>query len=99
VADLLYIAKEHGIMLCACCVLPGLYGLGVQLVSCVDASLFGASAPRDKNQREGCNCSVSVDIGAYNSCVYCYANHSAASVAANMRRHDSAGEFLLGETL
>jgi len=23
--------------------------------------------------------------------VYCYANHSAASVAANMRRHDPAG--------
>ena len=35
-------------------------------ISCVDASLFGVSAPRDKNQREGCNCAVSVDIGAYN---------------------------------
>jgi len=100
---LLVIAKEHGITLCACCELPGLYELGVQSISCVDASLFGVSALRDKNQREGCNCAVSVDIGAYNSCgngcVYCYANHSAASVAANMRCHDPAGEFLLGEKL
>jgi hypothetical protein len=29
-ADLLSIAKEHGITLCACCELPGLYELGVQ---------------------------------------------------------------------
>ena len=98
---LLVIAKEHGITLCACCELPGLYEFGVQPISCVDAELFGVSAPRDKNQREGCNCAVSVDIGAYNSCgngcVYCYANHSAASVAVNMRCHDPAGKFLLGE--
>jgi len=98
---LLAIAKEHGITLCAYCELPGLYELGVQPISCANAALFGVSAPRDKNQREGCNCAVSVDIGAYNSCgngcVYCYANHSAASVAANMQRHDPAGEFLLGE--
>jgi len=102
-ADLLRIAKKHGITLCACCELPGLYELGVQPISCVDASLFGVSAPRDKNQRDGCNCVVSVDIGAYNSCgngcVYCYANHSANSVVANMRCHDPAGEFLLGEKL
>jgi len=102
-ADLLRIAKEHGITLCACCELPGLYELGVQPVSCVDARLFGVNAPCDKNQREGCNCAVSVDIGAYNSCgngcVYCYANHSTAAVAANMRCHNPAGEFLLGETL
>jgi len=100
-ADLLRIAKEYGITLCACCELPGLYEPGVQPVSCVDASLFGVDAPRDKNQRKGCNCAVSVDIGAYNSCgngcIYCYANHSAACVAANMRLHDPAGEFLLEE--
>jgi len=100
---LLVIAKEHGIKLCACCELSGLYELVVQPISCVDAGLFGVSALRDKNQRDGCNCSVSVDIGAYNSCgngcVYCYANHSAASVAANMRCHNPAGEFLLEEKL
>jgi len=66
---LLLIAKRHGITLCACCELPELYEVGVRPVSCVDASLFGVDMPRDKNQREGCNCAASVDIGVYNSCM------------------------------
>jgi hypothetical protein len=96
---LLRIAKEHGITLCACCELPGLYERGVQPVSCVDASFFGIDAPRDKNQREGCNCAVSVDIGAYNSCVngcrYCYANHSESKVRENYAAHRAEAELLV----
>ena len=99
-ADLLRIAEDHGITLCACCELPGLYALGVQPISCIDASLFGANAPRDKNQREGCNCAVSVDIGAYNSCIngcrYCYANHSEAAVQKNHAEHRVDSETLVG---
>jgi len=98
--NLLHIAKEHGITLCACCELPGLYELGVQPISCVDASLFGVDAPHDKNQRDGCNCAVSVDIGAYNSCMngcrYCYANHSETSVRKNYAEHRADSEFLVG---
>ena len=97
---LLLIAKEHGITLCACCELPELYELGVQTVSCVDASLFCVNTPRDKNQREGCNCAVSVDIGAYNSCMngcrYCYANHSESKVRQNFAAHDPGSELLVG---
>ena len=97
---LLRIAKEHGIKLCACCELPGLYARGVQPISCVDASLFGVDASRDKNQREGCNCAVSVDIGAYNSCMngcrYCYANHSEAKVRQNYAAHRAESEVLVG---
>jgi len=96
---LLHIAKEYGITLCACCELPGLYELGMQPISCVDASLFGADAPRDKNQREGCNCAVSVDIGAYNSCMngcrYCYANHNATVVRNNYIAHNANSELLV----
>ena len=99
-ADLLRIAKEHGITLCACCELPELYELGVQPVPCVDASLFGVNAPRDKHQREGCNCAVSIDIGAYNSCMngcrYCYANHSEAAVRKNYAAHHADSELLVG---
>jgi len=95
---MLYIAKDHGITLCACCELTGLYELGVQPVSCVDAALFGVIAPRDRNQREGCNCAVSVDIGAYNSCMngcrYCYANHSEAKVRAHFAKHNTSSELL-----
>ncbi len=97
---LLLIAKDYGITLCACCELPRLYELGVQPVSCVDASLFGIAAPRDKNQREGCNCAISVDIGAYNSCMngclYCYANHSEAKVCKNYAGHNANSESLMG---
>jgi hypothetical protein len=96
---LLLIAKEHGITLCACCELPELYERGVQPVSCVDAGLFEVSAPRDKNQREGCNCVTSVDIGAYNSCMngcrYCYANHSEAKVRQSYAAHRAEAELLV----
>jgi len=99
-ADLLRIAKEHGITLCACCELPELYELGVQPVSCVDASMLGVNAPRDKHQRKGCNCAVSVDIGAYNSCMngcrYCYANHCESKVRQNYAAHRTESEVLVG---
>ncbi|MCL2108745.1 MAG: DUF1848 domain-containing protein [Oscillospiraceae bacterium] len=84
VSELLKIAKSHEIELCACCEIPELYELGVSEISCVDAGLFGVQFPRDKHQREGCNCVKSVDIGGYNSCLngckYCYANHAGAEV-------------------
>jgi hypothetical protein len=93
---LLSIAKDHGITLCACCELPE---LGLQPISCVDASLFGVDTPRDKHQRSGCNCAVSIDIGAYNSCMngcrYCYANHSEAKVRASYLKHNANAEFLV----
>ena len=96
---LLPIAKKHGITLCACCELQELNQFGVQSVSCVDADLFGVTAPRDKNQRKGCNCAASVDIGAYNTCMngclYCYANHAEAKVKQNYAEHDSNGELLI----
>ena len=58
--------------------------------------MFGVESPRDKNQRKDCNCAVSVDIGAYNSCMagcrYCYANHVEAVVLKNYAEHDVNGE-------
>ncbi|MCL2053859.1 MAG: DUF1848 domain-containing protein [Oscillospiraceae bacterium] len=96
---LLSIAKDYNITLCACCELAELEQLGVQPISCVNADLFGVNALRDKNQRKGCNCAVSVDIGAYNSCMngcrYCYANHFEAKVRANYEKHDVTGELIL----
>jgi hypothetical protein len=75
VNELLHIANAHGISLHSCC-----EELGLPPVSCIDASMFGIDVPKDKNQRAGCNCAVSVDIGAYNTCMngckYCYANHT-----------------------
>jgi hypothetical protein len=96
---LLLIAKEHGIKLCACCEFPDLYACGLQPIACVDANILGVTAPRDTHQRKGCNCAVSVDIGAYNSCMngcrYCYANHSDAKVHKNYAGHRADLEFLV----
>jgi len=97
--SLLQIAKDHGITLCACCESAELYEIGVQPISCVDSTMFGKSFPRDKNQRNGCNCAVSVDIGVYNSCMngcrYCYANHIDSVVRKNHAGHDVNSEFLI----
>ena len=103
IGRLVEIAAAHGITLCACCESAEIYALGVAQTSCVDAELMGRIAgrtldvKRDKNQRSGCNCAVSLDIGAYNSCLngcaYCYANHGDKRVAEYAARHDmeSAG--------
>jgi hypothetical protein len=100
IESILPIAKDHGITLYACCELPELYQLGIQPISCVDADMFCVNTPRDKNQRKGCNCAESVDVGAYNSCMngclYCYANHAKTKVEQNYLRHDSNGELLIG---
>ena len=99
VESLLQIAKDHGITLCACCESAELYKIGVQPIACVDSTVFGKSLPKDKNQRKGCNCAVSVDIGAYNSCMngcrYCYANHVDSLVGKNYAKHDANSEFLI----
>ncbi len=56
--------------------------------------------PRKKPAREGCNCLLGADIGAYNTCLhgcrYCYANYDQALVEANFRRHDPESDFLIG---
>jgi len=101
------IAGQYGLPGKACCEKMDLTPYGIQKASCIDCAIVEAlcggkiAAPQDKNQRPGCGCLTSIDIGVYNTCghgcIYCYANHSAGSVAANMRRHDPAGELLLGE--
>ena len=104
ITELVKIATVHGITLCACCESAEIYALGVAPTSCVDAELMGRIAgrtfdiKRDKNQRSGCNCATSVDIGAYNSClngcVYCYANHGDKRVADFAAAHDAQGAGL-----
>jgi hypothetical protein len=101
-------AAACGLETTACCEKMDLARYGIGRASCVDKAIVerlrgGKLAPgagKDKNQREGCGCAQSVDIGAYNTClngcVYCYANDGAASAKRRHGAHDPKGELLTG---
>ena len=79
-----YKAKEYGICVEACSENIDLTSIGIERASCIDKTLvekicgYQIDIKKDKNQRKGCNCIKSIDIGEYNtcgnSCIYCYAN-------------------------
>lgn len=83
-AQLQLICRECGLKLHTCCEKEDFSALGISPASCIDPKLVsritGHPYPetRDRNQRPGCHCAVSVDIGRYNTCrhdcLYCYAN-------------------------
>lgn len=103
-ASLARIATECGMEPCACSE-EGISSPLISKAKCVDAGLFnalwGLNLPtrKDRNQRPGCGCTESVDIGAYNTCpggcLYCYANYNPKMIGRNRERHDPNGEFLI----
>lgn len=78
------IASDHGIKLETCCEKIDLSKAMIMHGHCIDGELVSLicgkrfDLKKDKNQRDGCGCAESIDIGAYNTCrngcVYCYAN-------------------------
>jgi len=99
------VADRHQLRLFTCSEALDLSRHGIEHGACIDGQLirelFGRQPPavKDRNQRPACRCVSSVDMGSYNSCpfgcLYCYANHSARVVEANLRRHDPQGEALI----
>ena len=99
-------ARQYGITPKACCERPELADYGIEKASCIDKAVLervcGAklSLMRDKNQRPGCGCCESVDIGLYgtcqNGCVYCYANRGAETARRHFLEHDPDGALLYG---
>jgi DNA repair photolyase len=106
VTQLAAIAKEFKIELCACCD-PVLSEHGrIKAAKCIDDQLLArlvgqpVQVKKDTNQRQGCGCAASLDIGAYDTCFhgcrYCYANTSSQAVARNNTAHDPAAPLLTG---
>ena len=100
------IAEENGMILKTCAEGDLLAPYGADCRGCMTLSmceeLLGTSLkmPYRKPAREMCSCILTSDIGAYDSCGhlcrYCYANSDEEAVKRNMRRHDPASPFLIG---
>ncbi|QHQ63012.1 DUF1848 family protein [Anaerocolumna sedimenticola] len=103
------IGNSFGIELRACCESErvDLSAYGVRQASCIDKAVIeeicGCSleVKGDMNQRAGCGCIQSTDIGGYNTCkngcIYCYANYSYQAVENNCRKHNPKAAILIGE--
>lgn len=80
------IAASYNLKVESCCEEIDLSQFGIPKSHCIDGGLIqkitgkDIGFKQDKNQRAGCGCVSSVDIGVYNSCrhncIYCYANRS-----------------------
>ena len=99
-------AKDCGLTVKACCEKNNLTPYGIEKASCIDKAViekacgYPLDLSKDKNQRIGCGCMESIDIGMYNSCmngcIYCYANNNPISVAKRFYSHDPSSELLIG---
>jgi len=80
---------------------------GIKNGACIDGELIktlfnvDTNFKKDRYQRTECNCSESVDIGAYNtcsfSCAYCYANSSDKKILENLKYHFDDSPKLIGK--
>lgn len=104
-AGMVQAAAGHGIRLYSCCEDDYRLVPGMERGRCVDPDLLArltgdatlSLAPRPT--RPLCGCVESVDIGAYDTCVfgcaYCYATHSRAAALRRTASHDPADSLLM----
>lgn len=101
------IGDKNNIVVHACCEKDYLKDYGIDITGCMSQEIVEKAisnklkAPKINNKREGCNCLLGNDIGAYNTCghlcKYCYANANAGLVKENMKKHIWNSPFLIGK--
>lgn len=101
--ELADIASQHGIKMMTCC---GDYLIGSNIVKahCVDGEIIkelfykSGISYSEKPTRKECGCTVSTDIGTYDTCphgcIYCYANVNKDVATKRFNNHDSNSAFL-----
>lgn len=100
------IGKSFSIPLKTCAEGTDMAAFGIDCSGCMTLETYEQAlheklhAPKIKSSRTECSCYLSNDIGAYHTCAhfcrYCYANYSAETVRANMKKHDPNSPLLLG---
>ena len=100
------IAARHGMDIRLCHEDERLAFYGADVTGCLSKEVLEEAigehliVPTSSKSREGCNCLLGNDIGAYNSCLhlcrYCYANYNSDTVKRNMAKHDPASPLLIG---
>ena len=100
------ISDTAGISLQSCASPEDYTKLGIEHGRCIDNLLIEKisgktiTSARDYGQRKECLCSPSIDIGAYDSCIYgckyCYASTNTSRAMQNFKGHNPDSELLLG---
>ena len=99
------IAAANGIKLMACCEDVSTAAENISAAHCIDSHLLREIYPdlqlevKSRPTRAQCGCVESVDIGAYDSClfgcVYCYANRNFDSSRRRFQQHDPENPRLI----
>ena len=100
------IAAEHDMIIKPCGEDPRLASAGADCSGCMTQQTFEQAVgqnlilPPNPCNRKECACSITNDIGQYNTCGhlcrYCYANADKETVRRNMRLHDPSSPLLIG---
>lgn len=101
------IGSKNNIQIHACCEKDYLKDYGIDITGCMSQEIVEKAisnklnVPKLNSKRQGCNCVLGNDIGAYNTCAhlckYCYANANPGLVKENMRKHIPTSPFLIGK--